>query len=41
MELFELVYPQVRGKSGSDEIKLSQYVVKDRGVADVDIVSHA
>jgi hypothetical protein len=31
----------VRGKLGSDEIKLNLYVANDRGVADADTVSRA
>jgi len=34
MQMFELVYQQMRAKPGSDEIKLNQYVAKDHGISD-------
>lgn len=34
MQVFELVYHQMRAKPGSDEIKLNQYVAKDHGMSD-------
>ena len=34
MQVFELVYHQVRANPGSDEIKLNQYVAKDHGMSD-------
>lgn len=34
MQVFELVYHQMRAKPGSDEIKLNQYVAKDHGLSD-------
>jgi len=34
IQLFELVYLQMRAKPGSDEIKLNQYVAKDHGMSD-------
>jgi len=34
MQVFELVYLQMRAKPGSDEIKLNQYVARDNGMSD-------
>lgn len=34
IQVFELVYHQVRENPGSDEIKLNQYVAKDHGMSD-------
>lgn len=34
MQVFELVYHQMRANPGSDEIKLNQYVAKDHGMSD-------
>jgi len=34
MQVFELVYHEMRANPGSDEIKLNQYVAKDHGLAD-------
>jgi len=34
MQVFELVYYEMRANPGSDEIKLNQYVAKDHGLAD-------
>jgi hypothetical protein len=34
MQVFELVYNQMRANPGSDEIKLNQYVAKDHGMSD-------
>lgn len=34
MQVFELVYHQMRANPGSDEIKLNQYVAKDHGISD-------
>ena len=34
MQVFELVYQQMRANPGSDEIKLNQYVAKDHGIND-------
>jgi hypothetical protein len=34
IQVFELVYHQMRANPGSDEIKLNQYVAKDHGMGD-------
>jgi hypothetical protein len=34
IQVFELVYMQMRAHPGSDEIKLNQYVAKDHGLSD-------
>jgi len=34
IQVFELVYLQMRANPGSDEIKLNQYVAKDHGMSD-------
>jgi hypothetical protein len=34
IQVFELVYHQMRASPGSDEIKLNQYVAKDHGISD-------
>ena len=34
MQVFELVYHQMRANPGADEIKLNQYVAKDHGMSD-------
>ncbi len=34
IQVFELVYMQMRANPGSDEIKLNQYVAKDNGLSD-------
>jgi hypothetical protein len=34
IQVFELVYLQMRANPGSDEIKLNQYVAKDHGLSD-------
>lgn len=34
IQVFELVYHQMRANPGSDEIKLNQYVAKDHGMSD-------
>lgn len=34
MQVFELVYNQMRANPGNDEIKLNQYVAKDHGISD-------
>jgi hypothetical protein len=34
IQVFELVYHQMRANPGSDEIKLNQYVAKDHGISD-------
>jgi hypothetical protein len=34
MQVFELVYQQMRANPGSDEIKLNQYVARDYGLSD-------
>lgn len=34
MQVFELVYQEMRANPGSDEIKLNQYVAKDHGISD-------
>jgi hypothetical protein len=34
MQVFELVYHEMRANPGSDEIKLNQYVAKDHGISD-------
>src|SRR5271154_3103757 len=34
IQVFELVYHQMRANPGSDEIKLNQYVAKDQGMSD-------
>lgn len=34
MQVFELVYNEMRANPGSDEIKLNQYVAKDHGIND-------
>lgn len=34
MQMFELVYQQMRANPGSDEIKLNQYVARDHGISD-------
>lgn len=34
MQVFELVYHQMRANPGSDEIKLNQYVARDYGISD-------
>lgn len=34
LQVFELVYHQMRANPGSDEIKLNQYVAKDHGISD-------
>jgi hypothetical protein len=34
IQVFELVYHQMRAHPGSDEIKLNQYVAKDHGLSD-------
>lgn len=34
MQVFELVYHQMRANPGSDEIKLNQYLAKDHGIND-------
>lgn len=34
MQVFELVYHQMRANPGSDEIKLNQYVARDHGIND-------
>jgi hypothetical protein len=34
IQVFELVYMQMRAKPGTDEIKLNQYVAKDAGISD-------
>jgi len=34
IQVFELVYHQMRSNPGSDEIKLNQYVAKDHGMSD-------
>ncbi len=34
MQVFELVYYEMRANPGSDEIKLNQYVAKDHGISD-------
>jgi hypothetical protein len=34
MQVFELVYHEVRANPGQDEIKLNQYVAKDHGISD-------
>lgn len=34
MQVFELVYHEMRANPGSDEIKLNQYVAKDHGMSD-------
>ncbi len=34
MQVFELVYHQMRANPGSDEIKLNQYVARDHGMSD-------
>lgn len=34
IQVFELVYRQMRANPGSDEIKLNQYVAKDHGMSD-------
>ena len=34
MQVFELVYQEMRANHGSDEVKLNLYVAKDRGVAE-------
>ena len=34
IQVFELVYLQMRASPGSDEIKLNQYVAKDHGMSD-------
>lgn len=34
MQVFELVYHEMRANPGSDEIKLNQYLAKDHGISD-------
>jgi hypothetical protein len=34
IQVFELVYHEMRANPGSDEIKLNQYVAKDHGISD-------
>lgn len=34
MQVFEVVYYELRANPGSDEIKLNQYVAKDHGISD-------
>lgn len=34
MQVFELVYNEMRANPGSDEIKLNQYLARDHGIAD-------
>jgi hypothetical protein len=34
IQVFELVYREIQANPGSDEIKLNQYVAKDRGISD-------
>ena len=34
IQVFELIYHQVRANPGTDEIKLNQYVAKDHGISD-------
>jgi len=34
LQVFELVYHEMRANPGSDEIKLNQYVAKDHGISD-------
>ncbi len=34
MQMFELVYHEMRANPGSDEIKLNQYLAKDHGISD-------
>lgn len=34
MQVFELVYHEMRANPGSDEIKLNQYVARDHGISD-------
>jgi hypothetical protein len=34
IQVFELVYHQMRANPGSDEIKLNQYVARDHGISD-------
>ncbi len=34
MQVFELVYREMRANPGGDEIKLNQYVAKDHGISD-------
>jgi hypothetical protein len=34
MQVFELVYHQMRANPGSDEIKLNQFVARDHGISD-------
>jgi hypothetical protein len=34
IQVFELVYYEMRANPGSDEIKLDQYVAKDHGISD-------
>jgi hypothetical protein len=34
IQMFELVYHQMRANPGSDEIKLNQYVARDQGISD-------